>query len=81
MSYAKFGVNCIEKSIAFTSNTKFLSPVDQIYFQPLNTQKKVEKTDYKEDKLKQDKLKQDKFKKDKFKKDKRSSTCKSCGSS
>jgi len=65
MSYAKFETNCMEKTIAFTSNEKFLSPVEQIYFQPINTQKIVEKGDEKQET---------------FVKEKNPSTCKSCGS-
>jgi len=33
MSYSTLGTNCIPQTIAYTSNTKFLSPINPIYFQ------------------------------------------------
>lgn len=33
-SYEKLGTNCIEQTIAYTSNEKFLKPINPIYFQP-----------------------------------------------
>jgi len=72
MSYAKFGTNCMMQSIAYTSNTKFLSPTDPVYFQPFvrvnipPEGKKVKKVNNNEEK---------------FEQQIKSNGCKSCGAS
>ena len=67
MSYAKLGTNCFEQTIAFTSNTKFLSPVNPVYFQSVEISQ-FEQTVKEENK---EENKEEKF---------QSSGCKSCGS-
>jgi len=46
MSYSTLGYNCTTKTIALTSNAKFLSPDDSIYFNHIRkTQTETNKVD------------------------------------
>ena len=61
MSYSTLGTNCIPQTIAFTSNAKFLSPINPVYFQNIIKPTYLSSNGQKIDKVK--KIENDKVKK------------------